>query len=135
MNEAKIRKIENAQKERLLSGPTSYNDTLRETLDRMTSLDDEVHELLDDSEYDADVQKCEKYIESAKHAIMRTSRQDGGHLVTSIRNVTITDAHEAAATTPPILPSTTISLPQSGPGKWVGRSGNLATLATSSDWR
>jgi len=22
-----------------------------------------------------------------------------------------------------------------GPGKWVGRSGNLAALATSSDWR
>jgi hypothetical protein len=31
-----------------------YNDRLRETLNRQILIDDEVHELLDDSEYDAD---------------------------------------------------------------------------------
>jgi len=79
----------------------------------MKSIDEEVHELLDDIEYDLDVQKTEKYIESTKRAIMRTSRQMERHLVTSTRNFTITDTHEAAATTAPTSPSTTIRLPQS----------------------
>jgi hypothetical protein len=39
-----------------------YKDRLHDTLGRLTSLDDEIHELLDDSEYDADLQKCEEYI-------------------------------------------------------------------------
>jgi len=37
-------------------------DRLHETLGRLTSLDDETHELLDDREYDADLQRCEEYI-------------------------------------------------------------------------
>jgi hypothetical protein len=36
-----------------------YNDRLHKTLGRLMSLDNKVHELLDDSEYDADLQKCE----------------------------------------------------------------------------
>jgi hypothetical protein len=36
-----------------------YQDRLRETLSRLTSLDDEIHELMDDSEYDANLQKYE----------------------------------------------------------------------------
>ena len=39
-----------------------YKDRLHETMGRLTSLDDEIHELLDDSEYDKDLQKCEEYI-------------------------------------------------------------------------
>jgi hypothetical protein len=35
-------------------------------LDWLTSLDDKIHELIDDREYDADLQKCEEYIEAAK---------------------------------------------------------------------
>ena len=90
-----------------------YNERTRETPGRLTSLDDEVHELLDDSEYDADLQICEKYIHSAKRIILRTSRHMERHLVTSTRNVTITDAREAAATAAPIAPSATIRLPRS----------------------
>jgi len=67
-----------------------YNDRLHETLG-LTSLDNKVHELLDDSEYDADLQKCE-YIESAKRAILQTSRQMERHFANSTRNVTFTDA-------------------------------------------
>ena len=39
---------------------------------RLTTLDNEIHELLDDSEYDADadLQRCEKYTESTKCAIL-----------------------------------------------------------------
>jgi len=36
-----------------------YQDKLREALGRLTGLDDEIHELIDDRECDADVQKCE----------------------------------------------------------------------------
>ena len=39
-----------------------YKDRLHNSLSQLTSLDDEIHELLDDSEYDADLQKCEEYI-------------------------------------------------------------------------
>jgi hypothetical protein len=67
-----------------------YKDRLREILDRLTKLDDEIHELPDDSEYDADLQKCEN-IESANGANLRTSQQMERHLATSTANITITD--------------------------------------------
>jgi iron-sulfur cluster repair protein YtfE (RIC family) len=50
-----------------------YHDRLREILGRLTSLDDKIHKLTDDSEYDADLQNYEEYIESTKCAILRTS--------------------------------------------------------------
>ena len=81
MTKKKIRKFEDAKKQKLFLGPTLYNDRLRKTLDQMMSLGEEVPELLDDTEYDVDVMNCEKYIESAKRAIMRTSRQMIGVLV------------------------------------------------------
>jgi hypothetical protein len=62
-----------------------YQDRLRETLRRLTSLDEEIHELMDDSKYDADLQKCEECVESAKRAILRTSHRMEGHLATSLR--------------------------------------------------
>ena len=76
------------------------------------SLDEEIHELLDGSEYNADLQKCEEYIESAKRAILRISHQIEEHLVTSTANVTISGAGEVAATTAPIAPSATFRLPR-----------------------
>ena len=103
-----------------------YNDRLRETLNRLTLIDDEVHELLDDSEYKADLQKCEEYIESANRAILRTSRQMEGHLETSTANVTITDVRETPATAAPITPSATVSLP---PIKLEPFSGDIETWA------
>jgi len=51
-----------------------YQDRLREALDRLTGLDDEIHELNDDREHDADVQKCEEYIESATGATLIVHR-------------------------------------------------------------
>jgi hypothetical protein len=42
-------------------------------LGRPTSLD-EIPERLDDSEYDTDLRRWEDYIESAKRAMLRTSR-------------------------------------------------------------
>jgi hypothetical protein len=88
-----------------------YKDRLHEILGQLTSLDGEIHELLDDSEYDADLQKCKEYIESAKRAILRTSRQMETHLSTSTANLTITNAGETAVTVTPIAPPATIRLP------------------------
>jgi transcription termination factor NusB len=88
-----------------------FKDRLHETLGRITSLDDQIHELLDDSEYNADLQRCEEYIESAKRAILRTSRQIERHLAASTANVTITNSGESAATVAPIASSAAIRLP------------------------
>ena len=73
-----------------------YKDRLHETLGRLTSLDDEIHELLADSEYDADLKKCEECIESVKRAILRISRQIERHLAASTANVTITDTSSSS---------------------------------------
>jgi hypothetical protein len=78
---------------------------------------------LDDSEYDADLQKCE-YIESAKRVIIRTSHQMGNQLATLTENVTITDAGGVAATVAPTAPSATIRLP---PMKLEPFSGDIET--------
>jgi hypothetical protein len=65
---------------------------LRETLGLLTSLDYQNHERLDNSEYEADLQKREENIESAEHTILRTSRQMERHLATSTAEITIIDA-------------------------------------------
>ena len=93
---------------------------------RLTGLDDEIHELMYDSEYDAGVQKCEEYIESAKRAILRTSRQMEKLLALSTANVTITDAREAVPALAPIAPSATVRLP---PIKLEPFSGDIETWA------
>jgi hypothetical protein len=103
-----------------------YKNRLHETLGRLTSLDDEIHELLDDNEYDADLQKFEEYIESTKRDIIRTSRQMGNQLATLTENVTINDVGGAAATVAPIAPSATIRLP---PMKLEPFSGDIETWA------
>jgi hypothetical protein len=81
-----------------------YKDRLKETLVRITSLDDEIHDLSDDNEYEADLPKCEEYIESAKRAILRTSRHIEKRFVTSLADATITDTRETVATAAPIAP-------------------------------
>jgi hypothetical protein len=52
-----------------------YPDWLRETLDQLVSLDNDIQYLLEDSEYTADVSKSEEYIDSAKRAILKAKRE------------------------------------------------------------
>ena len=66
-----------------------YNERHHKILVRLIRLDDEIHELLDDSEYEADLQKCEENIEPDKRAILRTSHKMVSHLSSSTANVTI----------------------------------------------
>jgi hypothetical protein len=102
------------------------HDRLHETLCRLTSLDDETHELLNDSEYDADLQKCEEYIESAKRAILRTSREMESCLSNSTANVTITNAGKTAATVTPFATTAVTRIP---PIKLEQFSGDIETWA------
>ena len=78
---------------------------------RLIGLDDEIHELLEDSEYEADPQKREENTESAKRAILRVPHKMEIHLSTSTANFTINFAGEAAATVSPIAPSAAIYFP------------------------
>ena len=51
-----------------------YKDRLEEALGHMLKLDDTIHDSLPDEEYNADVAKCEEYIETAKRAIQKAGR-------------------------------------------------------------
>ena len=51
-----------------------YRGRLQETLDKLLSLDDAIHDLLSDEEYQEDIKTCEDYIDRAKRAIQKASR-------------------------------------------------------------
>ncbi|KAJ4437631.1 hypothetical protein ANN_17776 [Periplaneta americana] len=76
-----------------------FRDRLQETLSKLGTLDDAIHDLLLDSEYDDDVEKCEEYLDSAKRAIQKASRRIGDRLSTSMTNTSISDK-QAVATAP-----------------------------------
>jgi hypothetical protein len=48
-----------------------YKGRLEEALEHMWKLDDTIHDLLTDEEYDAEVTTCEEYIDTAKRAIQK----------------------------------------------------------------
>jgi hypothetical protein len=48
-----------------------YKGRIEEALERMLKLDDSIHDLLTDDEYDTDVAICEDYIDTAKRAIQK----------------------------------------------------------------
>ena len=63
-----------------------YRGRLKETLGRLLSLDDAIHYLLPDKEYEEDIGICEEYIDKVKRAIQRTSRCiDGGLSASAVR--------------------------------------------------
>jgi hypothetical protein len=51
-----------------------YRVRLEDTLKQMTKLDDAIHDLLSDEEYDSDIINCEEYIDKAKRAILKATR-------------------------------------------------------------
>ena len=52
-----------------------YRGRLKETLDKLISLDDAFHDLLPDKEYEEDINTCEEYIGKTKRAIQKASRR------------------------------------------------------------
>jgi len=48
-----------------------YHGCLQETLDRLIALDDAIHNLLTDKEYEEDIHTCDEYIDKTKRAIQK----------------------------------------------------------------
>jgi len=46
-----------------------YRGRLQETSDGLISLDDAIHDLVSDDEYEEDIKACEEYIDKKKRAI------------------------------------------------------------------
>jgi hypothetical protein len=63
---------------------------LQETLDRLNSLDDAIHGLLSDTEYGADIDACDEYIDKAKRAILKATRRMESKLAASTAELNIT---------------------------------------------
>jgi hypothetical protein len=79
----------------------------------MLKLDDTIHDLLTDEEYDVDVTTCEEYIDTAKHAI-----QKAGHGLEKFKSAA-PDNLMSSQTFPPVNlrdGGSTPSLTHWGPG-------------------
>lgn len=48
---------------------------LKENLYRLISLNDGIHDLMPDKEYEEDINTCEEYIDKTKRAIQKASRR------------------------------------------------------------
>ena len=51
-----------------------YRDRLQEVLQNLIVLDEFVHDLLDDEEYEADTEKSEELVDGAKRAVRKADR-------------------------------------------------------------
>jgi hypothetical protein len=87
-----------------------YRDRLQETLDRLTTLDDSIQNLIEDEEYAMDVDTCEEYIERSKRAVQKVSRAIETKISNSLRNVTVTPPGLNTVTSPS-LATPTVKLP------------------------
>jgi len=77
-----------------------YRGRLQETLDRLTSLDDAVHDLLSDNEYEEDIKACEEYIDKSKRALQKASRRIDNDLSASTTRLNIHGSTQPNATVP-----------------------------------
>ena len=72
-----------------------YRGMFQETLDQLVRLDDYIQDLLEDSEYTAEVEICEEYIDSAKRAILKANQEIGRRLDSSAANFSISELPSA----------------------------------------
>jgi len=77
-----------------------YRGRLQETLDRLISLDDAIHDLLSDDEYEEDIKACEEYIDKTKWAIQKASRCMANDLSASTARLNIHGSTQPTATVP-----------------------------------
>jgi hypothetical protein len=55
----------------VLADVEHYLERLHDTLKNLTILDDTIQDVLEDEDYEADVESCERYIENSKRAIQK----------------------------------------------------------------
>jgi len=84
---------------------------LQETLDRLISLDDAIHDLLPDKEYEEDIQTCEEYIDKTKRAIQKASRRMEDSLSVSTVRLSIHGSTQPTAAVPKYSFTHSVKLP------------------------
>ena len=88
-----------------------YRGRLQATLDRLISLDDAIHDLLSDDEYEEDIKACEEYIDKTKWAIQKASRCMANDLSASTARLNIHGSTQPTATVPIGLVTQSVKLP------------------------
>jgi hypothetical protein len=82
-----------------------YKGSIEEALERMLRLDDSIHDLLADDEYDTDVAVCEDYIDAAKRAIQKAVRGIDKKLSAATVDLTLIETSAAAVPAPSFVHS------------------------------
>ena len=77
-----------------------YWGRLQETLQRLLSLDDAIHDLLPDKEHEENIGICEEYIDKVKRAIQRASRCIDGNLSASAARLSLDRPNPQTAPAP-----------------------------------
>jgi hypothetical protein len=67
-------------------------------LDRLISLNDAIHDLLPDKEYEKDIKTCEEYIDKTKRAIQKAGRRIENSLSASTARLSIHGSPQPPAT-------------------------------------
>jgi hypothetical protein len=88
-----------------------YRGRLQETLDRLLSLDDAIHDLRPDKEYEEDIDICEEYIDKVKRAIQRASRRINGRLSSSAVRLSLDGPTQQTAPAPAGTIAHSVKLP------------------------
>jgi len=82
-----------------LNDSEHYRGRMQETLDRLISLDDAIHDLLSD-EYEEDIQAYEEYINKTKRVIQKASRHMDNDLSASTARLCIHGSTQPTETVP-----------------------------------
>jgi len=77
-----------------------YRGRLKENLDRLISLDDAIHDLLSDNEYEEDIKACEEYIDNTKRAIEKANRRMDNDVTASTARLNVHGSTQPNATLP-----------------------------------
>jgi hypothetical protein len=88
-----------------------YHGRLQEILERLISLDDAIHDLLSDNEYEEDIKACEEYIDKTKWAIHKASRRMDNNLSASTARLNIHGSTKPTATVPTVPVTNLVKLP------------------------
>jgi len=88
-----------------------YRGRLQETLDRLIELDDAIHDLMPDKEYEEDINTYEKYIDKTKRAIQKVSRRIGNSLSVSTALLSINGPTQQTAPAHTVSVARSVKLP------------------------
>jgi len=75
-----------------------YQGRLQDTLDKLLTLDDAIHYVLSDLEFDSDSATCEDYIDSGKRALMLAARGIENRLALITSTLSVAQSVSAAST-------------------------------------